>query len=94
MTTALGIILGSGLGLIARFLVDRWRRRRAEAPAPTELCEVCAKPLTERQTWELRAYSTDDASLVGSGFAGGGTYVAATYCHQHAPEGARRSIDW
>lgn len=68
-----------------RVLRAAWRAWRAPAD---EVCVECLRPLDRRrQVWEVRESLADTPEL---GQFGGGTQVAASYCREHRPRGARR----
>lgn len=69
--------------------VRRWWRKRN---AVYDWCEKCNKPLRDRDVWEIRSDATDDALISDVPMMGGGTYMAATYCHDHAPVEAKRRV--
>lgn len=54
---------------------------------------MCGQFLAEADVWELRSESTTEAEreeMRELGITVGGTYMSATYCAEHFPEGRER----
>lgn len=47
-------------------------------------CAICKADLFDGEVWEVREHLEGTGEEVG----GGGSWMAATYCREHAPDGA------
>lgn len=87
VTILAGAAVGAAVFAIAEIAWPAWRARRARRrqPATGEQCEVCGIDLTPANQVEVREEQTGDTAAEEIAGLGGGSFLAAYFCRDHAP---------
>ena len=80
----------SGLIVAAALFRERlmkWTPRRRKPEPSADWCATCLRDLPRGDVWEIRELQPPTGDEEGAG----GSYLAQTFCREHAPRGAVRT---
>lgn len=73
--------------LAVRCILAIWRERRRKPEPSADWCATCLRDLSRGDVWEIRELQPPTGDEEGAG----GSYLAQTFCREHAPRGAVRT---